>query len=91
MLRDFVNKRAMLLNETMRTLATQCNRLCGDYEQKRQSPPGVEQTEPRALPKFTLTEEVCLAKCEAKMVQINKAVEKHIDDSFNPVFIKKFV
>ena len=32
MLRDFVNKRAMLLNETMRKLAFECNHLCSAYE-----------------------------------------------------------
>ena len=31
MLRDFVNKRGMLMNETMRVLAKQCTTLCNQY------------------------------------------------------------
>ena len=37
MLRDFVNKRAMLLNETMRKLAFECNSLCSAFAQPRTS------------------------------------------------------
>ena len=90
MLRDFVNKRSMLLNETMRRLSHQCATLCGQYALP-QGKATDEQGEPRPLAKFTMQEEVCLAKCEAKMVSISAVVERHIDESFNPDFLKKFV
>ena len=91
MLRDFVNKRGMLLNETMRSLAGQCVRVCNEHSERVSSAPTKEQTEPRALPKFTSMEEVCLAKCESKMISLQQTVERHIDDSFNPSFVKKIL
>ena len=81
----------MLLNETMRKLAGHCVTVCSEYEAKQKSPVTAEQEEPRALPKFTMQEEVCLAKCEAKMMVIHSAVERHIDDSFNPSLVKTFI
>ena len=94
MLRDFVNKRGMLLNETLRTLARQCLKVCSKHEMpysELETKAAAEQAEPRPLPKFTTNEEVCLAKCEAKMADIQGVIERHIDDSFNPQFVKKFI
>ena len=91
LLRDFVNKRAMLLNETMRTLANYCVTQCKAFEQKQPGKASVDQAEPRRLPKFTQMEEVCLAKCEAKMIDLTAVVERHVDESFNPAFVKKFI
>ena len=91
MLRDFVNKRAMLLNETMRSLANHCVTKCNAFEQKQPGKASAEQAEPRRLPKFTEMEEVCLAKCEAKMIDLTSVVERHIDESFNPSFVRKFI
>ena len=42
LLREFVNKRAVMQNETLRTLASQCISLCSMYAQKNVTPPNSE-------------------------------------------------
>ena len=91
MLREFINKRSMHINESMRNLANVCVTKCNKLGQPYPGPATPDQEEPRALPKFTLNEEVCLAKCQAKVMELTKVVERHIDDSFNPAFVKKFI
>ena len=91
MLRDFVNKRAMLFNETLRGLARHCVNKCNAYETPYDGPASAEQEEPRPIPQFSTMEQVCLAKCESKMVDLTRVVERHVDESFNPAFVKKFV
>ena len=72
MLRDFVNKRSIHLNETLRTLANTCVAACSQGTMLGYSaePIGKDQSEPRPLPKFSMEEEVCLAKCESKVADI---------------------
>ena len=90
-LRDFVNKRVILQNESLRKLARHCVSVCNAYQATYTSPPDPDQEEPRALPKFTLQEEVCLAKCEAKVAQMSQVVSRHLEDNFHPNFVRKFV
>lgn len=76
-LKEFVNKRQALAAQTMRQLSQHCVQACEHH--------GDYTLE------FTKIEKVCLAKCEARLVTLSKLVEKHLDDTINPVFVQKYL
>ena len=78
-LKDFVNKRNMLLTETMRSMANLCMSKCQEHAK------ATDSTD------FSLLEQQCLAKCEAKVAKVQKLVERHVDDTFNPDFVHKYI
>ena len=86
LLKDFVAKRQNLLNELMRGLSQQCVRSCQPYGE-----PVGETDEDVRVPDITPLEEQCLAKCEAKVMTLHRAIERHVDDSFNPAFAARFI
>ena len=78
-LKDFINKRSLLLNDTLRQLSQQCVVSCEHLN------PEVDAQQ------FTVMEQQCLAKCEAKVTSLTSIVERHLSDTFNPTFVAQFM
>jgi len=69
-LKDFINKRAGLSNEIMRLMSQKCVSTCEPYGQKASVNEMADENEVSAVTEFTVLEEQCLARCEAKVVKL---------------------
>ena len=40
---------------------------------------------------FTQKEQQCVDRCVGRALNVNKVLERHIDEQFNPVFVSKYL
>ena len=93
MLKDFLQKRGALLNSTANALSGHCLKKCQAYAYvlPQFDPKNPDHKDERVVPRFTKKEELCVSKCEAKVVKMHSLMERHFDETFNPTFVHKFI
>lgn len=90
MYKDFLHKRHAIFNKLVRDMSSKCVRVCTSFELPANVNP--DEVEPNFnVDKFSMEEEACLARCEHRVVKMHAAIERHLDDTFNPAFLTKFL
>ena len=93
MLKDFLNKREALVKTTVNALSGHCLKKCQMYAPAipQFDPKNPDQKDERVVPRFTKQEELCVSKCESKVLKMNSLLERHFEETFNPTFVHKFI
>ena len=87
-MREFVQKRNALKSEMLRILTIECVARCAPIKSVadiKEEDIGQNNID------FTEDETYCMAKCENKVIKIAARVEQHLDDSFNPELVRKYL
>ena len=97
-LRNFIDKRSALQQETMRDLSQMCVKACAKYAEKREEKKMKYLSHEEEMDDYegceinlTANEMQCMNKCADKVVKINSIIERHLSEAFNPSFVSKFM